>query len=140
ALDRLVHFGHWITPPMMPKRFDTHFYIASTPSDQTAEQDGRETTEAMWITPQDALEAEAAGTATIVFPTRLNIKRLTLAQTADDAMSKFSRMSVPTVMPELFKDESGSPCLRIPEVEGYGLTVEPLGKLMSVAKSQPTTS
>jgi 8-oxo-dGTP pyrophosphatase MutT (NUDIX family) len=134
ALDRLVHFGHWITPPMMPKRFDTHFYIAATPPEQLAEQDGRETTEAIWITPNAALEAEAAGTATIIFPTRLNIKRLSMANMTGDALTKFSKMSVPTVMPEVTKDQSGAPCLRIPEVEGYGLTIEPIGNLRNVAK------
>ena len=25
-LDALGHYAHWITPDMMPKRFDTHFY------------------------------------------------------------------------------------------------------------------
>lgn len=27
AFDRLVHFGHWITPAHMPKRFDTYFSL-----------------------------------------------------------------------------------------------------------------
>ena len=31
ACDELTHFAHWITPPMMPKRFDTHFYLAIPP-------------------------------------------------------------------------------------------------------------
>ena len=80
ALDRLVHFGHWITPAFVPKRFDTHFFIAATPPGQVAEQDGRETTEAVWTTPQAALEAERVGTATIFFPTRMNLDRLSLVQ------------------------------------------------------------
>ena len=33
ACDELTHFAHWITPPMMPKRFDTHFYLATAPAD-----------------------------------------------------------------------------------------------------------
>ncbi|MEL6693296.1 MAG: hypothetical protein AAFQ12_09730, partial [Pseudomonadota bacterium] len=41
---------------MMPKRFDTHFYLAATPSGQIAVQDGRETTEAVWLGPQQALD------------------------------------------------------------------------------------
>ena len=64
ALDSLVHFGHWITPTMMPKRFDTHFYLAPTPPHQVAEQDGRETTEAVWLGGQEALDMEEAGDAT----------------------------------------------------------------------------
>ena len=30
-LDNLIPFAHWITPQMMPKRFDTYFYIAEAP-------------------------------------------------------------------------------------------------------------
>lgn len=133
ALDTLIHFGHWITPTMMPKRFDTHFYIAPTPPGQTAEQDGRETTEAMWITPDEALAVEAAGKATIVFPTRLNVKRLSMATDVAGATERFAQMDVPTVMPEVTTDENGKPILRIPEVEGYGQTTESIERVRKVA-------
>ncbi|MEM0985661.1 MAG: NUDIX hydrolase [Pseudomonadota bacterium] len=134
ALDRLVHFGHWITPTMMPKRFDTHFYLAATPPNQIAEQDGRETTEAVWLTPQAALDAEAAGTSTIIFPTRMNLKRLAMAADTSGALARFSSLPVPTVLPEVSTDAEGKPCLRIPEVEGYGQTIEPLENVKNVAK------
>lgn len=134
ALDRLVHFGHWITPTFMPKRFDTHFFIAATPPDQIAEQDGRETTEAVWLEPEAALKAGEAGTATIIFPTRLNLRRLALATTTGDALDRFARMPVPTVTPEKTKDAEGNPCLKIPEVEGYGQTIEPLKRVSSAMK------
>tara|TARA_R110002167_G_scaffold95775_1_gene254603 strand:- start:9 stop:500 length:492 start_codon:yes stop_codon:yes gene_type:complete len=42
ALDRLVHFAHWVTPPHMLKRFDTHFFLAEAPLDQILQHDGRE--------------------------------------------------------------------------------------------------
>ena len=55
AIDSLEHFAHWITPEMMPKRFNTHFYIATAPADQIASHDGYETTDARWIAPNEAL-------------------------------------------------------------------------------------
>ncbi len=136
ALDRLVHFGHWITPAFVPKRFDTHFFIAATPPGQVAEQDGRETTEAVWTTPQAALEAERVGTATIFFPTRMNLDRLSLVQSTNDALQRFASMPVPTVLPEMTKDASGVPCLRIPEIEGYSQVLEPIEKMKNVAGRQ----
>ncbi len=42
ALDQLVHFAHWITPANMPKRFDTHFFLASSPIGHAGSHDGRE--------------------------------------------------------------------------------------------------
>ena len=49
ACDTLVHFAHWITPEMMPKRFDTHFYLAMAPQDHVALHDGYESVDSVWI-------------------------------------------------------------------------------------------
>ena len=136
ALDALVHFGHWITPTMMPKRFDTHFYLAATPAGQVAEQDGRETTEAVWVGPQQALDQEAAGKATIIFPTRMNLGKLAETATTDAALARFASEPVVTVLPVVGKDDDGSPCLHIPEEAGYIQVTEPLQRVANVAKSK----
>src|SRR5262249_39605726 len=41
ALDQLVPFAHWITPDNMPKRFDTHFFLAVSPVGHVGSHDGR---------------------------------------------------------------------------------------------------
>lgn len=136
ALDALVHFGHWITPTMMPKRFDTHFYLAATPPGQIAEQDGRETTEAVWVGPQEALDQEAAGTATIIFPTRMNLGKLAETPTTKAALTRFAKEDVVTVLPVIGKDDEGAPCLHIPEEAGYIQSTEPLQRVANVSKSK----
>ena len=124
ALDSLVHFGHWVTPEMMPKRFDTHFYVAPAPADQIAAHDGRETTESVWLEANNALEMEAAGEATIIFPTRMNLRKLARADSVADALERFSHEPVVTVEPRAGKNDDGKPCLFIPEEAGYGQTEE----------------
>ena len=124
ATDKLVFFGHWITPEMMPKRFDTHFFIACAPKDQIAEHDGRETTDSIWIHPTEALELEQKKQATIIFPTRMNLRKLAEAKSSDEAIERFSAKPVVTVLPALGKTDDGKPCLNIPEEAGYGQTVE----------------
>ncbi len=136
ALDALVHFGHWITPTMMPKRFDTHFYLAATPPGQVAEQDGRETTEAVWLGAQQALDMEAAGTATIIFPTRMNLGKLAETASTQAALTRFASETVVTVLPVIGKDDDGAPCLHIPEEAGYIQKTEPLQRVANVAKSK----
>jgi 8-oxo-dGTP pyrophosphatase MutT (NUDIX family) len=134
ALDTLVHFGHWITPDMMPKRFDTHFYLAPTPPQQLATHDGRETTDAVWLSPQLALDMEKSGEATIIFPTKMNLAKLAEAQSVPTAISRFETEKVVTVLPVVGKDDNGSPCLHIPAEAGYVQTIEPLEKVADVAK------
>ena len=129
ALDSLIHFGHWITPDMMPKRFDTHFYIAPAPADQIAAHDGRETTDAVWLGAQEALDMELAGEATIIFPTRMNLVKLARTTSVADAATRFGSEEVVSVLPKAGKDESGQPCLFIPEEAGYGQTVELLSRV-----------
>jgi len=56
AADRLAYFSHWLTPPGMPRRFDTRFFLAAMPEAQSVQPDGRETVEHMWLRPADAVD------------------------------------------------------------------------------------
>ena len=130
ALDRLVHFGHWVTPDMMPKRFDTHFFLAKTPDAQIASHDGRETTDAVWLNPAEALAMQARKEAEIIFPTRMNLIKLARAQSSREALAMYADAPVVRVLPVIGKTETGKPCLNIPEEAGYGHTVELLENVM----------
>ncbi|MBO9514056.1 MAG: NUDIX domain-containing protein [Variovorax sp.] len=57
AVDRLAYFSHWLTPPGMPRRFDTRFFVALAPPAQSARPDGRETVEHLWLRPAEALDS-----------------------------------------------------------------------------------
>ena len=56
AADRLGYLAHWLTPPGLPKRFDTRFFVAALPPGQTPRHDERETVEAVWARPADVLD------------------------------------------------------------------------------------
>ena len=55
ALDALVPFAHWVTPPIDVRRFDTRFFVARMPSRQTPAHDETETTESVWMTAAEAI-------------------------------------------------------------------------------------
>jgi 8-oxo-dGTP pyrophosphatase MutT (NUDIX family) len=125
ALDALTPFAHWITPRMMPKRFDTWFYIAATPAEQLAACDGREAVDACWITPAAALADNDAQRRKIIFPTRLNVEMLAESATAVEAIAASKARRIVTVLPEVVV-EGGAQVLTIPQDAGYATTREPL--------------
>src|SRR5690606_23695786 len=47
ACDLLVRFAHWVTPEAVPKRFDTHFFLAPVPYDHQLLHDGRESVDSI---------------------------------------------------------------------------------------------
>jgi 8-oxo-dGTP pyrophosphatase MutT (NUDIX family) len=124
-LSILTVFARWITPDMMPKRFDTWFYVVRATGEQLAVCDGWETVEAEWIAPGDALRLEAAGERTIIFPTRMNLKLLAEAQSASDAIAQAAARTLVPVLPVVERREGGA-VLVIPPDAGYGAVEEPM--------------
>ncbi|MEO8813417.1 MAG: NUDIX hydrolase [Caulobacteraceae bacterium] len=124
-LDALSVFARWITPAMMPKRFDTWFYIAIAPADQLAVCDGWETVDAEWVAPAEALRLAALGERKVIFPTRMNLQLLAEATGADNAIARARSRALVTVEPRV-ADAPGGRVLKIPADAGYGDVSEPL--------------
>ena len=51
ALDALVLFAHWVTPPVDTRQFDTRFFMTRVPAHQTPAHDDTETTHSLWARP-----------------------------------------------------------------------------------------
>jgi 8-oxo-dGTP pyrophosphatase MutT (NUDIX family) len=54
-LSRLAYFDHWVTPDIYSMRFDTRFYVATLPANQTPLESSEEVTHSLWLTPKDAM-------------------------------------------------------------------------------------
>ena len=66
----LVHFSHWLPPPIRPKRFSTHFFLAKVEAvDFDIQVDGGEIMDHQWVNPDAALKRRHAGDIEIVTPT-----------------------------------------------------------------------
>lgn len=119
ACDWLVPFAHWITPENMPKRFDTHFFLAAAPEGHAGAHDGRESVDSVWIRPESAIADRKRWN--VIFPTKLNLMRLSGVTTVAGALA-FARENPPlTVMPWVEKTADG-PVLRIRDDAGYTQT------------------
>ncbi|HKP78678.1 MAG TPA: NUDIX domain-containing protein [Phenylobacterium sp.] len=124
-LDALAVFARWITPPIMPKRFDTWFYAVRAPTDQVAAADGREAVDAEWIAPAEILRLADAGERTVIFPTRMNVQLLAEASSAEDCVARAQARTLVTVLPEVEVRSDGR-YLILPPDAGYGVVAEPM--------------
>jgi len=96
ATDMLGYFAHWITPEGMPKRFDTHFFITSAPSEQQTAHDRLETSEGIWIEPSVALAGYERGTFPLVFATIYQLRELSAFDSVQAALKHTATQHVPT--------------------------------------------
>ena len=90
ATDRVAYLSHWITPEMAPARFDTRFFVAVMPPNQSASGHLRETVGGDWISPTAALERFDAGDWLMIFPTLTTLGMVKSYRTVDalfDAVS-----------------------------------------------------
>ncbi|HAH10262.1 MAG TPA: NUDIX hydrolase [Alphaproteobacteria bacterium] len=123
ALDQLVPFARWITPTFMPKRFDTHFFLALAPYGQLGRHDGSETVDSIWVTVEEALSATDRWT--IIFPTKMNLLKLGRAKTVEAAFAMAQAQPVVLVEPVVI-EKDGKSYLRLPPEAGYDVVEEPL--------------
>ena len=72
----LAYFGHWITAPGRPRRFNARFFVALAPEGQRGSNDANETVHDVWITPRAALERGARGEIQLVDATQTALKDL----------------------------------------------------------------
>src|SRR5207247_9501019 len=76
ALDALVHYAHWVTPPLDIRRFDTRFFVTRVPPHQSPVHDDHEAIDSVWIRPAAAIAAGAGDDIVLPPPTRATLREL----------------------------------------------------------------
>ncbi len=118
ATELMTPYAHWITPTFVPKRFDTWFFLAEAPEDQVALHDGSESTDSVWIGPQEAIDEAKTGKRTLVHATTKNLELLAEGKTVAGAIAAASARKIVTVQPWV-EEKDGKKFLHIPEGAGY---------------------
>jgi glyoxylase-like metal-dependent hydrolase (beta-lactamase superfamily II)/8-oxo-dGTP pyrophosphatase MutT (NUDIX family) len=93
----LAYYGHWITAPGRPRRFDTRFFLAVAPEGQAGSHDAVETVHDVWITPREALERGARNEIELVPATRTTLEDLKSFKTAREAFDAVRERPEPEV-------------------------------------------
>lgn len=126
AADAMTYFANWITPERRPKRFDTHFFVASAPPDQIALHDGYEAVDSVWLTPSTAIERAKAGVYQLRFPTQMNLQKLGRHNVSTAAIEAARASRVVTIMSQQGKVENGVRYLSLPLEADYGGVLFPV--------------
>lgn len=82
--DGLFYFSHWITPPSMPARYSTRFFLTVLPSGQEPVHCGVELTDSCWASASEMLAAGRRGDAKLHFPTIKTLESLARHKTLGD--------------------------------------------------------
>lgn len=114
ATDTLTHWAHWITPVAMPKRFDTHFFLAEMPPAQEAAHDHLETTDGIWITPEAASAGHERGEFPLVFAQIHQLRDLHGLASIADARARFAGSLPRTIMPRVV-ERDGAMVILLPD-------------------------
>jgi 8-oxo-dGTP pyrophosphatase MutT (NUDIX family) len=99
--EELVAFSHWITPEVVPVRFDTWFYLALAPAHSDPKPDGFETVDAAWWEPRLALEAHRGGDLPLVFPTIKQLESLLPYSSSAEALDGARELTVEPILPRV---------------------------------------
>ncbi|MCE2878113.1 MAG: NUDIX hydrolase [Comamonadaceae bacterium] len=108
---RQLHpWARWITPrkpSMMDRRFDTRFFVAIAPAGQQACHDAHEITEALWLTPKQAIERYWDGQMNLAPVQLLTLMQVGRLPTAADVMRSARSRAPMHVLPEPHDVEGG---------------------------------
>jgi 8-oxo-dGTP pyrophosphatase MutT (NUDIX family) len=113
ALDALVTFAHWVTPPIDSRQFDTRFFVTRVPSDQMPAHDETETTHSTWLTPAAALAQAVAGEIVLPPPTWTTLRELEPFATVEQVLSWARSRQISRRQPKVI-EEHGRRTLLLP--------------------------
>ena len=120
ALDALLLFAHWVTPPLPieGRRFDTPFLITRVPAGQIPAHDDRETTDGVWLTPRDAIARAVRREIVLPPPTWVTLRELEPQKTVNGALAWAAARRVARREPSTVVDDNGGRVLVMPLDDG----------------------
>jgi 8-oxo-dGTP pyrophosphatase MutT (NUDIX family) len=108
-VDRLVYWAHWITPSVVPRRFDTRFFLAPVPSDQRVVIDTTETVDHAWMSPAALVATATAGNMPVSHPTLYNLMELDASLQEHGSLQGLlaaeAQRSVVAILPKMVHEE-----------------------------------
>ena len=106
--DQLVLLSRWVTPEIVPKRFDTWFFVGPAGT-EAVQVDGGEIHAHCWMSPAGAIAAQRAGDLDLPPPTFVTLNQLAGLGTLEDTMVAIRQQSMEVYLPRVCSSPAG-PC------------------------------
>jgi 8-oxo-dGTP pyrophosphatase MutT (NUDIX family) len=114
----LLAWARWITPEVVPVRFDTYFFVGLAPPRSPPRPDGREVDDTGWLSPRVALERHRMGELELVFPTIRTLETLLGFATAGEVIEAARERVVEPILPRVAGTRADHRVL-LPGEDGY---------------------
>ncbi len=124
--DLLVPLSRWVTPPIMPRRFDARFFAAMLPAGGRVSFEGEEVAGHAWLRPGAALDAMADGGLAMWVPTSTTLQQLEHAHSIDEIRERLA----PGPVGQLVVEELSSEVTRIVMPAGGGVAGQPVSSYL----------
>ncbi len=98
-LGELAFFAHWVTPTFESKRFDARFFVARAPEKQEPLHDARETTDSLWIRPDEAVDRSREDGFFLAPPTLRTLEALDDFDSVDEVFEYCDGRTPPRILP-----------------------------------------
>jgi 8-oxo-dGTP pyrophosphatase MutT (NUDIX family) len=105
ALDALVVFAHWVTPPIDSRQFDTRFFMTRVPPHQAPAHDDTETTHSLWVRPVDAIAQAGRDEIVLPPPTWITLREIEPFESVRDALLWARGRTVVRRMPKAIEQD-----------------------------------
>ena len=120
--DLLIPLSRWVTPPTLPRRFDTRFFAAAAPDGVEVSLVGEEVTAHVWHRPKSALDAMAEGDLEMWVPTSTTLTQLIHAESIEEIRERLA----PGALGEVEVEDVGGDIVRIRMPAGGGVAGQPI--------------
>jgi 8-oxo-dGTP pyrophosphatase MutT (NUDIX family) len=104
----VLPWSRWITPriaSISSKRFDTRFFVAQVPADQTALHDNHEATESAWLAPRSALTQYWQGEIELAPPQIMSLAHLARHPTVASVLTEARARKPPVIEPQAHQQD-----------------------------------
>ncbi len=109
----LSPFGHWVTPEVEDRRYDTRFFVASVPGHHDARELGGEADQVAWRRPAEALRDWSGGRMPMLPPTVAALRALAAHSTAAAAIAAARTRTFVPLLPSPVVDDDGTVVWRL---------------------------